>query len=89
MPFSDLYKNVDVQKIALEGSRLYEKLRAKYEPEHKGKYLAIEVDSGNEYLANTGAEAIELGQKKYPEKIFYLVKIGYDSVETLRKTFSR
>ena len=87
MTLSDLYKNINVQKIAKDGFRLYEEVRSRYEPEYMGKYLAIEVDSGDVYLGNTGVEAIFLAKQKYPEKIFYLVKIGFDSPETLAKTF--
>lgn len=76
-------KKIDIQKIADEGIKMYEKIKADYEPHHNGKYLAIEIESGKAYLGESGAEAVSLAKSKHPDKYFYLVKIGYDVSETL------
>ncbi len=79
----DLLKKADLQKIAEEGAKMYEQIKINYDPKEKGKFLAIEIDNKKEYLGNTSAEALELARQSHPDKIFYVVKIGYDVAETL------
>ncbi|MEX1112522.1 MAG: hypothetical protein WEC84_03595 [Candidatus Andersenbacteria bacterium] len=79
----DQYRNVDVQKIAAEGARIYEQIKGRYESDHKGEFLAINIDTGEEFLGSTNSEAVEKAREKYPETIFYVVRIGYSATETL------
>lgn len=79
----NLIDRADIQKIADEGSKAYLEVKSKFDPEHKGKFLAIESESKSFYLGNTSAEALEKARMKHPEKIFYVVKIGFDSAETM------
>ena len=83
----DLVKNADMQKIGAEGQKIYEEIKSKYEPAQNGKYLAIEVDSKDVYLANSTVEAVELAKKEHPNKVFYIVRIGFDYVETMANYF--
>ncbi len=87
MDNNDLIKKVDIQRIADEGMRIYEKIRMNYEPRENGKFLAIEVDSGKEFLGDTSAEAVASAMKHYPNKVFYVVKIGFDFVESIARSF--
>ena len=84
----DLIKQANIQKIAEEGTRIYEEIKSKYEPAQNWKFLAIDVDSKDVYLADSTAEAVESARKAHPNKVFYVVKIGFDSVETLANYFS-
>lgn len=83
----DLYKKVNVQKLADEGSKVYEKIKSQYEPKYTGKFLAIEVESKKAYMGKDGAEALVLARENHPDKVFYLVKIGYAAVETIAKSY--
>ncbi len=85
----ELIKNVDVQRIAEEGKRVYDRVKVSYEPKENGKFLAIEVDSQDAFLGNSSAEALELAKQKYPGKVFYVVRIGFDVAETLAMSFSK
>lgn len=76
-------KTPDIQHIADEGARIYERIKERYEPHEKGKFLAIEVESGNAYLGTTSAEALVAAKQHDPGKMFYVVKIGFDVSETL------
>jgi hypothetical protein len=51
----------------------------------KGKIMAIEVDSGDYFIDSTVVKAITLAQKKYPEKKFYLKRVGSKAVHRKRK----
>jgi hypothetical protein len=83
----DLIKNADMQKIGDEGQKIYEEIKSKYEPAQNGKFLAIEVDSKDVYLADSTVEAVEVAKKEHPNKVFYVVKIGFDYVETMANYF--
>jgi len=83
----NLIKNVDIQKIADEGAKIYTQIKVNYDPKEKGRFLAIDIESKKVYLGNTSAEALELARNKHPRKIFYVVKIGFDVAETMAKSF--
>jgi len=80
---TDLAKSQPFQDIAERRAAFYQSKRSEYEPVHKGEYLAIEVDSGNAYLHATSAGALEAARAVHPGKLFYVVKVGFDSAETL------
>jgi len=84
----DLIKKTDIQKIAEEGAKIYEQIKINYDPKEKGKFLAIEIDSKNVYLGNTSAEALESARQNHPNKVFYVVKIGFDVAETMARCFT-
>lgn len=75
----------NIQEIAENGTVIYDKIKTSYDPQHKGKFLAIDIDSEEVFLGNTSAEAVELAKKKYPDKIFFVVKIGFDVAEIMAK----
>jgi len=83
MSNEDLIKQADIQKIAEEGSKIYEKIKSKYEPDNKGRFLAINIDTEEHFLGDTSSEAVELAKKSHPDKVFYVVRIGYSSTEIL------
>ena len=83
----DLIKQADIQSIAEEGSKIYQEVKSQYDPKEKGKFLAIDIDSKKVYLGVTSAEAVEEAKKNHPDKIFYVIKIGYDAAETMAQSF--
>lgn len=85
----ELLKKVDIQKIARDGAAIYERIKTQYDPEKKGKYLAIEIDSKDIYIGNTSAEALVMAREQHPDKIFYVVKVGFETAETVAESFVR
>ena len=66
------------------GQRFYdEHLRSSLEPEHIGRYVAIEPDSGRYFLADTGTEALLDARQALPECLFYLARVGHSAADTL------
>jgi len=59
------------------GEKVYARIKAQLEPRHHGKFVAIEVDSGDFYVDEDSTKALLKARKKYPEAIFYLARIGY------------
>ena len=62
--------------VAAAGERLYRKLAPSYEREY-GKYLAIDVDTGRAYLADSPQDALRLAESADATGSFHLVRIGY------------
>ena len=79
----ELIKKADIQKIAEEGAKIYEAIHLQYEPNENGKFLAIDIETKDKFLGNTSSEAVELARKVHPNKVFYVVKIGFSATETL------
>lgn len=82
----DLTKTADLQKIATEGQKIYDAIKIKYEPTQNGKFLAIDIDSKDVYMAEDGAKAVELAREAHPNKVFYLVKIGFETAEKVARS---
>ncbi len=85
----DLLKQADIQKIAAEGSQIYQEIKDKYEPQDNGKFLAINIETKDIYPGSTSAEAVEKATAAHPDKVFYVVKIGFESVETMAHAIIR
>ncbi|OGY35407.1 MAG: hypothetical protein A3E36_01775 [Candidatus Andersenbacteria bacterium RIFCSPHIGHO2_12_FULL_45_11b] len=75
--------SVGIEEIAKKGERIYVKKEKTLSAAHKGEYMAIQVDTGDYFLGETGGIAIEKAKKRYPEDVFYLVKIGFSATQTL------
>lgn len=72
------------EEIARKARAIYAKIRDQYEPEHKGKYLAIEVESGMVHMERELNDAILWAQERFsPGREFFGIRIGYDYVETI------
>lgn len=83
----DQLQKSDIRRIADEGKRIYRKIKDEYDPKEKGKFLAIDIESEDIFLGDTSSDALLKAKEKYPDKIFYVVKIGYDSIATMAKRF--
>ena len=68
---------VDEDDHVDKGKGIYAKIKDKLEPTHKGEFIAIEVDSGDYFLEKTPQEADGKATEKYPDKVFYLARVGY------------
>ncbi|MFQ6058206.1 MAG: hypothetical protein ACE5MB_04900 [Anaerolineae bacterium] len=75
---------VNKDEIVEKGQRIYETIKDKLEPEHKGEIVAIEPDTGDYFLGQSVIEAIEKGREKYPDSVFHVIRIGYPVVHVFR-----
>ncbi len=58
-------------------------LKSVLEPEHKGKFVAIEPDTGSYFLGKTGTEALLRARAALPNKLFFLARVGYPAATTI------
>ena len=71
------------------GERIYrDKYKERYEARHSGKFLAIDVETGEATLAAEAAEALERAHDANPAHMIYLVKIGSRGVYNLGSRLS-
>lgn len=68
---------VDIRKIGEKGRELFKKISEELERDYRGKFVAIEVDSGDYFIGDTSVEANKKARGKYPGKVFYLGRIGF------------
>ena len=85
---TDQISTVDIEKIATEGEKIYESKKLEFEPHLNGKFLAIDTDSKDVYLADDGAKAVESALKAHPNKVFFVVKIGFETAESIARSFN-
>jgi hypothetical protein len=69
-------------QIIRKGQDIYEKIKAHYEPKYRGKFLAIDIETSKAYMADTLGVAMEKAETANPNKSFYLVRIGFDTIAT-------
>jgi len=82
---ADVITKVNPKKLAAQGEKIYdEKLKGILEPEHNGEIVAIEVESGDYFLGNSIVEATEKAKRKYPDRLFHVIKVGYPAVHKRR-----
>jgi len=75
----------DQEEIAENGKRIYtERLKAKLEPDYKGEIVAINTETGDYFLGETLLEAVRRGREKFPDTVFYSVRIGYPAFVKFR-----
>jgi len=66
------------------GQQVYERLKEELEAKYKGKIAAIEVSSGDYFIGDTVVEAIKKAEEKFPDDVFYIVRVGYPAVYVRR-----
>ena len=77
----DVVVNFTPQQIAKKGEEIYaEKYRSKFEKKYLGKFVAIDVETGEAFLGDDPAEALTAAQKPNPTSSTHLIKIGSPGV---------
>jgi len=51
-------------------------LQADLESQHRGRFVAIEPESGDYFLGDTFDEAVKAARTKYPSRLSHTIRIG-------------
>lgn len=71
-------------ELVERGQRFYdEHLRARLEPEHNGRFVAIDPTTENYFLADKAIDALLAGRKALPDTIFFLARVGHKAAHKL------
>jgi hypothetical protein len=70
--------------VSERAERLYqEKLKPLFEPTHRGKFLAIEPESGDYFLDADLSAAFAKVRAAHPDRVSYLKRIGFPATVEL------
>ena len=70
--------------VSDRAEKLYEqKLKSLLEPTHRGQFLAIEPESGDYFLSDDFDGAINASRSVHPDRLAYVMRIGYPAVMEL------
>lgn len=53
------------------------RLKSLLEPAHKGRFIAIDLPSGDYFLGDEMLDAYKNASRKYPGRVFVLLRVGY------------
>jgi len=72
------------ESVASLGEKIYrEQLQAILEPKETGRFVAIDVNSGHYFVADSSNEALHKALKEIPGGLFHLMKVGAPAAFTL------
>ena len=66
--------------VAQRAKAVYsERLQSKLEAEHLDKYVAIEPDSGDYFVADSFSDAVAQSRAAHPDRISFVIWIGHEA----------
>jgi len=76
-------KDLDREAFAAKAKEIYaRRFKRELEATEKGKVVAIAVESGEIFIGHTALEAGMKARQRFPEKIFYFIRVGYPAVHS-------
>ena len=79
MPYADY----SPEEVESRGEAIYQQLREKVEAEHKGKFLVVDIETGQYEIDQDDLKATQRALAKRPEAILYGLRIGYPTAYRL------
>jgi hypothetical protein len=71
------YPGYTTEEIARRGREVYEReIRREVEPEHRGRFLVLDVESGDYEIADDDLDASERLLERRPDALLYGLRIG-------------
>jgi len=66
-------------RVAERAKKIYaDRLQTQLEAEHPDRYVAIEPDSGDFFLADSFGEAVRAARDAHPNRISFVIRIGHE-----------
>lgn len=73
------YPGRTTEEVARRGQELYEReIRRKVEPEHEGRFLVLDIESGDYEIADEDLTASEGMLARRPDAVLYGLRVGRD-----------
>ena len=76
----------NIQDLTKKAEIIYDGLPENFIKSNNGKYIAIDVDSGDYFIGVSKEEAVKAAHAKYPGKIAFIRRIG--GIEKVSRHFS-
>jgi hypothetical protein len=75
------YSSADV---VARGQALYDQnIRRLVEPTHNGKFLVLDIETGEYEIDSSELAAVDRAKAKNPKAVLYLVRVGYPAAYRL------
>jgi hypothetical protein len=72
------------EEIAARGKAIYEgQIRAKVEPQHIGKFLILDIETGDYEVDEDEFAASRRAHAKHPDGAFFGLRVGYRTSGTI------
>lgn len=72
------------QEIVQRGQALYDtRIRAEVEPQHNGKFLVLDIETGDYEIDQDSLTALDRAKAKRAEPTLYLVRVGFPTAFNL------
>jgi hypothetical protein len=72
------------EEIAARGKAIYDaQIRAKVEPQYTGKFLIIDIETGNYEMDEDEFAASRRAHAKHPDGAFFGLRVGYRTSGTI------
>ena len=76
--------SVTSESVAQRGQELYDReIRAKVEPQNTGKFLVLDVETGDYEIDENDMSAVRRFKDKRPGALFYIIRIGHSAAYRL------
>jgi hypothetical protein len=70
--------SADTRSVIDRAKRIYdERLRVTLEAEHHGRFVAIEPESGDHFVADTLSGAAEKALERHPTRLTHIIRVGH------------
>lgn len=70
--------SLEADEVARRGDEIYDRdIRAIVEPEHDGKFLVLDIESGDYEIDDDEFEANRRSKEAHPDGVRYLIRVGY------------
>jgi len=77
----DTYSPEEVVRL---GKRLYEeRVKPEVEPQHLGKFLALDIDTGHYALGKDSRTALQAARTQWPDAPLFLMRVGFPTAVKL------
>lgn len=74
----------NTRQIARDGQRLLDSLQDQLGEEDYGRFVAIDVDSGEYFVGESAIDATNKARAKHPDKVFFLGRVGCRTAYTFK-----
>ena len=78
------------EEIARRGQALYEeRLRAEVDARDRGKFLVLDIETGEHEIDVDELAALQRAKRKNPDAVLYILRVGYPAAYRIGRSFGR
>jgi hypothetical protein len=78
------------EEIARRGQALYdERLRPVVEARERGKFLVLDIETGEYEIDSDELSALRRAKEKNPDAALYILRVGYPAAYRIGRSFAR